>query len=263
MQDACWSGVCIGKNGRSASATASIRSAIINKGFQMKETGMQRSAFLGVVFLMALGAGCLGAEAVGPEEVGEPAILENQPFYVAVFDHVPTEEELQADLVQYMLKANPEAGISALVNPTDWTLPASGQKLVRIAATTSNITDAGTDNAGSVRFTGIWQAASLQQFSETFVLDNYGIDDLDRNTVSVFYYLLNVGAYTTDRFVQGRISNTSTDGWHCNSISLTESNYVGGARTQSLPFNQWVDYPTLVYSSWIAASDHAWLSYGN
>ena len=160
----------------------------------MKNTCMKLGAFLGLAFLMMSSTGCLDAEAIAPEEAIDLSTSENYPFHVTTFDHAPTEE-VQADLAQFLMTTYAESNLSNLVSPTGWILPQAGQKLVRIDATTSNISSAGTDEASKVRFTGVWQASNLQQFSESFVLDNPNVDDLDRDTVSIFYYLLNVGQY--------------------------------------------------------------------
>lgn len=201
----------------------------------------------------------------GSDEAGDLAIRENHPFHVAVFDHVPTEDEVRADLERFARTARGGDGVSMLVTPTGLILPQPGQKLVRIDATTSNIANAGTNSADKVRFTGIWQAGTGQQFFEVFVLDNPNRNDLDRNTLSIFYYLLDVGTHvpglTADRFLQGQISNSSTDGWHCSNLTLAETNHAGATRLQSLPFNQWVDYPSPATSSWLVGNNNTWLGY--
>jgi len=230
----------------------------------MKNTRVQWGAVLGFAFLMMLAGACVdgGAidpEASDPEAAGDPASREHHPFHVAVFDHVPTEAELQAELAESLAAARGEAGSSSQVNPGGWQQPASGQKLVRIAATTPNFTDAGTNSIG-VYFRGWWNRAEGPTVDEIFVLDNPGLDDLNRNTVSVFYYLLNV-ENVTDQFVKGQISNLGVDGWYCDTIELTESNHHGSTRAQSLPFRQWVDYPSPIFSTLIFANNSAWLGY--
>ncbi len=231
----------------------------------MKKICMKSITLFGLALLTMASVACLDPETADPDEAGDLEIRENLPFHVAVFDHVPTEDEVHADLARFLATTSGEDGLSMLVSPTGFILPQRGQKLVRIDATTSNISDAGTDAAKKVRFTGVWQAGSLQQFAESFVLDNPNVDDLDRNTVSIFYYLLNVGQYvpglTQDRFVEGQISNTGSNAWHCNNIALVERNYTGITRSQSLPFNQWVEYPSRTTSSWLVGNNNAWLTY--
>jgi hypothetical protein len=230
----------------------------------MKNTRVQCGVLLGLAFLIVLAGACVDGGALDPEAAdseaaGDPAGRAHHPFHVAVFDHAPTEAELQAELAEFLAAARGEAGSSSQLNPGGWQHPASGQKLVRIAAATSNISNAGTDSPG-VQFRGWWNRAGGSTAYEFFVLDNPSIDDLNRNTVSVFYYLINVGNIT-DQFVKGEISNSGSDGWHCDTITLTESNNGGGARTQSLPFRQWVDYPSPMVSSQIFANNSAWLGY--
>jgi hypothetical protein len=225
----------------------------------MKNTSVQWIALLGLAFLMMLAGACVEDGAIEPEEAapevaGDPASPEHHPFHVAVFDHVPTEAELQAELAELLA-----AGASSQVNPGGWQQPAAGQKLVRIDAVTPNFSDAGTNSTG-VRFVGWWNRDGSPTTSETFVLDNPALDDLNRNTVSVFYYLINVGNIA-DQFVQGQISNTGSDGWYCDTLSLAETNHHGSQRLQSLPFRQWVDFPSPITSALIPANDSAWLWY--
>jgi hypothetical protein len=223
----------------------------------------KRSGLLGLAFLMTWSTACLDPEAAGPEEVDGVAARTHQPFHVAVFDHAPTEAELAADLAQHLAAARGDTAISNL-EPDDFELPGAGHKLVRISATTSDISNAGTDDP-TVSFVGVWKDFENEQYTEIFHLDNDDVDDLNRDTVSVFYYLLNVGEYAsdtlTDKFLKGQVVNTGTDGWHCRDIALEERNDVGTTRTQSLGFNQWVDAPSKIESSWASASNTNWLSY--
>lgn len=225
----------------------------------MKNTCVQWTALLGFASLMLLAGACVEDGAIEPGEAEpevavEPASGEHHPFHVAVFDHVPTEAELQAELAEFLA-----AAASSQVNPGGWQEPASGQKLVRIDAVTPNFSDAGTNSTG-VRFVGWWNRDGSPTTSETFVLDNPHLDDLNRNTVSVFYYLINVGNIW-DQFLQGQISNTGSDGWYCDTLSLTETNHHGTQRAQSLPFRQWVDAPSPITSALIPANNGAWLDY--
>lgn len=196
-----------------------------------------------------------------------------RPFHVAVFDHEPTEEEIAAEFREFQQSIGDfvaEDDPAAIVIPTGYIAPGVGQKLVRIDAVTSNISDAGTDATDAIRFTGRWDARNavgnnLGQYIETFILNNPGVDDLDRNTTSIFYYLMNPGAYiagtTQDKFVQGKIANVSTDGWHCSQVRVRDYNRFLSARLQSLAFNQWVDSPTVPESGWLPATDVSWKSY--
>jgi hypothetical protein len=231
----------------------------------MKKISMKPSVLFGLAFLMVTGAACLDTETAAPEGTGDLVIRENHPFHVAVFDHVPTEDEVRADLARFLMAAHDKPDITALTTPTGFILPQPGQKLVRIDAATSNIANAGTDRADKVQFTGVWQAGTGQQFPDVFVLDNPNRNDLNQNTLSIFYYLLDVDQHVPglvqDRFLRGQISNSSSDGWHCSSITLAETNHAATTRVQSLPFNQWVDYPSPATSSWLLASNSSWLDY--
>ena len=252
---------------------------------------MERCVCVGFVcvLLMIGSVGCVELEAVSPEAVSPEEVspeegparsereignagasasdlsLAHRPFHVSVFDHAPTDEEVRADLARYATTLAGDAGPLSLVNPHGPIVPIIGQKLVQIRAATSNLRDAGTDAANHIRFVGVWQAPSLQQFSESFVLDNPVTNDLNRNTVSVFHYLLNVAQHvpglTQDRFVKGWLTTSTSDGWHCNYLVVSEQEYRGGTRIQSLPFNQWVDYPSIPVSNEIVANDPSWLSY--
>lgn len=91
------------------------------------------------------------------------------------------------------------------------------------------------------------------------------MDDLDRNTTSIFYYLMNLNAYvpgaTQDKFLQGKIANVSTDGWHCSQLRVRDYSHALTHRLQSLAFNQWVDSPTVPESGWLPATSSGWKSY--
>ncbi|MCX4239435.1 hypothetical protein [Paraliomyxa miuraensis] len=205
-------------------------------------------------------------------EHDEESLAEEQdglrPFHVAVFDHEPTEEEIEAEFREFqasigdLVAENDPVGS---VNPTGYVAPGVGQKLVRLDALTSNIPDAGTDAKGAIRFTGRWDTNVGPEYIETFIMDNPGVDDLNRNTTSVFYYLMNLGAYvagtTQDKFLQGQIANVSTDGWHCSQLKVRDYNRFLSSRLQSLAFNQWVDSPTVPESVWLPATDSSWKSY--
>jgi hypothetical protein len=200
------------------------------------------------------------------ESLGEAEAL--RPFHVAVFDHEPTEEEIEAEFEEFQQSIGDlvvEDNPVAIVGPTGYIAPGVGQKLVRIDAVTSNISDAGTDATDAIRFTGRWDTNAGPEYIETFILNNPGVDDLDRNTTSIFYYLMNPGAYvpgaTQDKFLQGKIANVSTDGWHCSQVKVRDYNRFLSARLQSLAFNQWVDSPTVPESGWLPATDSSWKSY--
>src|SRR5215208_1124174 len=96
--------------------------------------------------------------------------------------------------------------------------------------------DLGADDADQVQLTGVWQAETGQQFPDIFVLDNPNKNDLEQNTLSIFYYLLDVDLHVPglveDLFLQGQISNSSSDGWHCSSITLAETNHAATTRIQ-------------------------------
>lgn len=186
-----------------------------------------------------------------------------RPFHVAVFDHAPTEEEINLDFQSFLSvhEALAGRGSNNLVNPSSFQSPAAGQKLVRLDARTSNINNAGTDESKYVSFTGKWNVDAIQ-YSEKFVLDNLGTADLNRNETSVYYYLLNLNQYvagaTHDVFNQGKIANTGSNGWHCAEVKVIERTSSGALRTQSLPFNQWVDDSE---SGWMAGNNTQSLSY--
>lgn len=190
-----------------------------------------------------------------------------RPFHVAVFDHEPTEEEIEAEFLEFQASIGDlaaENDPAGLLGPMGYIAPAVGQKLIRLDAITSNISGAGAN--APIQFTGAWQTnLGGQQYIETFSLDNPGVNDLERNTTSIYYYLVNLGAYvpgaTQDKFLQGKISNWGTDGWHCSQMYVKDRNYLGYQRTQSLPFNQWVDSPTIPESPWMNGNNTAWMSY--
>ena len=205
------------------------------------------------------------------EEEDDDALGEAEglrPFHVAVFDHEPTEEEIEEEFREFQASIGGlviESEPVAIVGPTGYIAPGVGQKLVRIDAVTSNISDAGTDATDAIRFTGRWDTNAGPEYLETFILNNPGVDDLDRNTTSIFYYLMNLNAYvagaTQDKFMQGKIANVSTDGWHCSQVKVRDYNRFLTARLQTLVFNQWVDSPTAPESGWWPATDVSWKSY--
>jgi hypothetical protein len=225
----------------------------------MKPSCMKWSVLCGLVILSMWSAGCLSPEPGEPEPADELA-GEHHPIVVARFDHDPTPDEVRAELDRLLAKASIGAGSSA-INPGGGA-PGAGQKGVLIKATTSDISKAGTDDASKVRFIGRWQAGNFTDYSEVFTL-NTDRDDLDRASVSIFYYLVGMRyvGMTQDRFLEGQISNGSNDGWHCSSIQVLESNYMGVERAQWLPFNQWVQSPSTPVSSWLSATNSSWLGY--
>lgn len=191
-----------------------------------------------------------------------------RPFHVAVFDHQPTEEEIEAEFREFQQSIGDlvnEDDPVAIVGPTGYIAPIPGQKLVRLEAITSNIANAGTDATDAIRFTGRWDTNAGPEYLETFILNNPGVDDLDTNTTSIFYYLMNLNGYvagaTQDKFLQGKIANVSTDGWHCNQLKVRDYSHTLTYRSQSLVFNQWVDSPTVPESGWLPATNSSWKSY--
>lgn len=228
---------------------------------------MKCSLLLGVLSLALSTAACLDpaspevADPASSDEAVAPAADQLRPFYAASFDHEPTEAELQADLNRFVAEAR--AGGSRLpVSPIDpIPLPLQpGQKLVRVTAKTSDITDAGTGQADNVWFSGTWDRSS-SVVTTNFFLDYPNRNDLNQNTTLSFYYVLNVGVGTQDRFLQARLYNTSTDGWHCHSVNIHEVNRLDTYRNQALPFNQWVDSPNQSPTTYLSATNTSWLSY--
>lgn len=192
-------------------------------------------------------------------EAGEgPGLM---PFHVATFDHYPSEAELEGALADLTAKE----GTLGVQYPTDPRWPAAGQKRVTIIATTADVKDAGTDKANHVYTRAYWRVNSGQQYNEKFVLDAPGRDDLDRDTVHAFYYMMNLSQYangaTQDQFIRAKIGNTSTDGWLCEFIELRDMNNQGTSRTQALPFNTWVDSPSSPESPLLNGTNTSWLSY--
>lgn len=229
-----------------------------------------RNSLMTMMILSSLLSAC-----VDEAENQEIALLEEslsddealRPFHVAVFDHQPTEEEVEAEFLEFqgsirdLAAENDPAG---LLGAMGYIAPAVGQKLIRLDAVTSNISGAGAN--APLEFTGRWLTnVGGQQYVETFSLDNPGVDDTERNTTSIFYYLVNLGNYvpgaTQDKFLQGKIANWGTDGWHCSVMYVKDRNYLGYQRTQSLPFNQWVDSPTVTESPWMNGNNITWMSY--
>jgi hypothetical protein len=227
----------------------------------MKRTFKHYGTLLALTFLVISFTACIDAEPIDSLEPDDPEISEHHPFHVGVFDHQPTEEEIQDDLARFLMSTHDKTGPLPQVNPTGWIVPLPGQKLVTITATTQNVSSAGTDDANSVRFNGVWQGANGQAFTQYFVLDNPNYDDLNQNSVNVFHYLLVVGANSPDQFLRGLLTNSSTDGWGCKSIAIKEYRYTLENRYQWLPFNQWVDYPGSTPSSTLNATDSSWFYY--
>jgi hypothetical protein len=183
------------------------------------------------------------------------------PFHVASFDHYPSDAELEGALTELTAKD----GALGIQHPTEPRWPAAGQKRVTIIATTADVKDAGTDEAAHVYMRAYWRVNGAQQYNEKFVLNAADRDDLDRDTVHAFYYLMNLSQYapgaTQDQFVNAKIGNTSTDGWLCEFIELRDMNYQGTSRTQSLPFNTWVDSPSVPESPLLNGTSTSWLNY--
>lgn len=196
----------------------------------------------------------LGASCAPPPDAGEEQRpLEGlRPVYVASFARAPTAEEIQAEYLRFISGGRGAAGSQTqLVNPTNPATPTQGRKLVTLEVFTADETNAGTDEAGDIYFESTWNTASpASSYTERFVLDKSGRDDLDRGDFNVFYYLLTLGNYvsgatvnTEETFTQALIGTTTTDAWKCSAITLIDHNYWLESRSQSLPFNQWLDYP--------------------
>lgn len=227
----------------------------------MKMTCGHHGAIFALTFLVLSFTACINVEPIDSVEMDDPEISEHHPFHVGVFDHQPTEEEIQEDLARFLVSTHDKTSPLGQATPTGWFAPFPGQKLVTITTATSNVTDAGTDEPDRVRFYGVWQGANGQSFSQYFVLNDPNYDDLNRNSVNVFYYLLGVGANSPDRFLRGLLTTSSTDGWRCNSIDLKEYKHTLEHRFQWLPFNQWVDYPASTPSSTLNGTDGSWFYY--
>jgi hypothetical protein len=228
---------------------------------------MRPSVLAGLFFLMTLGTACVDDKVNDPEADGVPANRVNKPFYVAVFDHTPTEDEIQADFERFLL-ASKEISTVETHYPGPWQDPQPGQKLVRIDATTGAGEFAGTHQASLFKFRGTWERDSGLTESEDFVLDNPNVDDLEQDTVSIFRYLLPEPhtppmplPYHSDRFLRGRIVTISENGWHCDAIDLHETNYLWVTRNQHLPFDQMIDYPARSPSDPKPATNSSWLKY--
>lgn len=205
----------------------------------------------------------LGTGGVQESELEPPQGL--RPIHAAAFDHPPTQEEIDREFQGFLRSQRAAASTSFSLNPTVPQGLAPGYKLVTIIAYTSYLSNAGTDEADHVYFRGFWTTDTGQNYSESFILNNPGVDDLDRGDIDVFYYVMNVRHYvagaTRDLFISGKIGNTDTDGWHCQRLVVTDENHFGVPRQQTLAFNQWVDYPSPMESPWMAGSNSSWLSY--
>lgn len=183
------------------------------------------------------------AEAVEIEAGDVDGLL---PVYVHSFDHEPTAAEVEEAFAGFVDKNPWLVGIGAL-QPSNPYWPANGQKRVTLTARTGDRKNAGNDKASKVSLYASWRANTGQNYGATFVLNNPDRDDLERNRTDVFYYILSINQYaggaTSDTFRYGRIQNSSTDGWFCDWMKVADMNNDGVARTQNLPFAQWVDSP--------------------
>lgn len=226
---------------------------------------MRKSLLPGILLLTAFVLipscvdGSADPSANDPEANGVPANRANKPFYVAVFDHVPDEGEIQADFERFLL-ASRETSTAVTHDPVPKQDPQLGQKLVRIDATTGTQEFAGTHEGSLFRFRGTWELDSGATESRDFALGTSNADNLDRGTVGIFYYLFDVSSIR-DKFLKGQIVTISQNGWYCVSIKLYETNNPWVTRGQHLPFAQWVDYPANSPSDSKPATDSSWLKY--
>jgi hypothetical protein len=220
---------------------------------------MWQSKLVGFFFLMTLGTACVDDRLNVTEADGVPANPVNKPFYVAVFDHVPDEAEIQADFERFLLTSRETSTVDTHY-PEQKQDPISGEKLVRIDATTGTGESAGTHEGSEFKFRGTWERGSGAIESEDFALGNPGDEVLARGTVSILYYHFPV-AYERDKFLRGKVVTLSTNGWYCVAIDLYETNYLWNTRGQHLPFDQLIDYPKNSPSDSKPATDSSWLRY--
>jgi hypothetical protein len=133
--------------------------------------------------------------------------------------------------------------------------PSVGQKLIIITTTTGKAKDSGTDEADHCYITLSWETNAGTNYSESFVFNRPNIDDLDNGKTETFYYLINVANYVpyasiaSDKLVSAFIGNTSKDGWFCQNVTIKERNCRNAIRDTSLPFNCWVDSPSVPTSA--------------
>jgi hypothetical protein len=223
----------------------------------MTNTYMWRSMLVGAFFFLTLGTACVDDRLNDSEADSDPANRANEPFYVKVFDHVPDEGEIQADFERFLLASRN----TSVVYPGSKETPHSGQKLVRIDATTGTQENAGTHAGSEFRFRGTWEHGDGEMEFRDFALGNPDADEaLVRGKVSIFYYLLEV-SQVQDKFLRGKVVTFSGDGWYCVAIDLYESNHWAITRKQHLLFNQSIDYPNSSSSDSLPATNSSWLRY--
>ena len=193
--------------------------------------------WLSAILLVALLPAC-----ISDPMNGEPAQEGLLPFHSATFDHMPTQTEIDQELMRF-LSSEQGKGHHEEVNPGSNIFPSPGYKLVTLTVKTGGNSGDGMDSANRAYFHGVWLATSgsLPSYSERFVLDVPGRDDLNRGSTNIFFYTLRLASYvsgaTADVFQRGRVGNTSTDRWHCEYVFVDEKNYLGTSRGQNLYYN--------------------------
>lgn len=185
---------------------------------------------------------------------------EIKPVLSLVYDHEPTSKELLEDAFKSM-------GISKdLPNNNNFEYPnAMHEKLVILVVKTADYKNAGTDKAASCRFIGRWVNELGNYKTEYFILDNTNRDDLNRNSCLAFYYFYNE-SNNTDRFISGRLKNSSSDGWLCEYVKYTDYSCSGSRETYLFwgdPNNDWVQSDGTQLSSEKFSQISTWLNYTN
>lgn len=208
-------------------------------------------------------AAFLGACAEPVEDAEVPKGV--TPFHAVAFDHKPSREEVFREWSSFV---GTSKGVPQEIVFGGGTRPPtvqSGTKLVIVTTQTGSDTNDGTDDAASAYFTGTWRTP-VTAYSENFVLDVGGRDDLDRGKTNVFYYVLTPSSYianiTEDVFTLGKIGNSSSDRWKCSTLWMDEINSSGVGRSQTLDFNTSVQAPAPRESMSLPATNGDSLYYG-
>lgn len=189
------------------------------------------------------------------------------PLAIFSFEAQPTEEELNNALLSELQNSDHNRSLVIDYENTNRFIQVTpGLKLVRIKVKTGDRKNAGTDKRYSYlkvtynsyeKYNGI---KTSKTESVTYVLDKKNHDDLNRNTINYYYYLVGgihkpYSQLLRDYFISAHIGNVSTDGWFCDYITITEENEFGHTRTQELNFNTWVDSPDKPVSNELDATN--------
>jgi hypothetical protein len=169
-----------------------------------------------LIFVVCYLFSCTDSD-VNPRAPQEIETLTVSPALHLKFDHDASDEEIRQAFQKAIRKS--KNGINPVTNPS--TPDANYEKMVTLKVKTADYSNAGTDNAAHCKFIGKWYTSSGLYSTVEFLLDNTNNDDLDRNSLDVFFYTYTVGQ-SSDQLITGKLSNTASDGWLCQYVEIKD-----------------------------------------